>query len=259
MPMCKSCRVERLRSMPIQLFLLALGALWIVPTAAFTAPSFRCSLVPVATGRHHSVTFLVGRAQPDTLLAGPGTVRHEEAPGHWGRPQGGPIFGQVVRVDRLGGNEAASLESAFRRLGVREVIVVPWDYDPACQPVAWGRSARWVESTEPGFFRLSVRPESLWVAGRPVLDAFAADLEPYPHALFFRRGYRGTDALRREPSLSPDEYFGLYGALPDQAEAARDPAGAVAALEAWARAHPELAAKYPAPQVLQYTQMYLNR
>lgn len=238
---------------------LVLGLVALPPAPARADSTIRCSLVPVAVARDAGVTFLVGSAMPDTLLSGPGTVRHEPNPGHWGPPSERPIFGQVVRVEGLGGSDSASLESAFRRLGVREVIVVPWDYDAGCQPVAWSRSARWVETASPGFYRLRVRPESHWIAGKPVLDAFAADLEPYPHGLFFQRGYRGTDALRRGPSLTPEEYFALYAVLPDRAQVARDPSSVIAALEAWERAHPAAAAKYPAPQILQYARRLLER
>jgi hypothetical protein len=219
-----------------------------------------CSVVPIAAYRDTATTFFVGVGDSDTVLAGQGSTKVGSGPGHWGRGTTRPIFGQVVRIGRqLGGAASDALERAFSRRGTREVIVVPWDYAPDCEPVPWGRSARWVESTQPGFFRVRLRPESQWVDGRPVLDAYRADLEPYPHGLFFQRGYRGTSALKTGPSLTPEEYFGLYAALPDQAQTARESDSAATALAVWEREHPELAKKYPAPQVLDFARRFLER
>jgi hypothetical protein len=219
-----------------------------------------CSVVPIASYRDTRTTFFVGVGAPDTILAGHGSTRVGVGSGHWGRGASRPIFGQVVRVgDQLGGAAAPALERAFGRIGRREVVIVPWDYAPDCEPVPWSRSARWVESTQPGFFRVRPRPESRWLGGRPVLDAYWADLQPYPHGLFFQHGYRGTDALRTGPSLTPEEYFGLYAVLPEPGEGARAADSALAALAVWERAHPELAAKYPAPQILDFARRFLER
>lgn len=219
-----------------------------------------CSPVPIAVLRDTATTFFVGIGTPDTMLAGPGPVKFSTEPGHWGRGTARLIFGQVVRVTHhLGGAASAAVERAFRRLDTRDVVIVPWDYAPDCQPVPWRRSARWVEGTQPGFFRVRLRPESQWINGRPVLDAYRADLEPYPHGVFFQRGYRGTGALKTGPSLTPEEYFELYAALPDQGQAAREPDRSAASLDAWERAHPELAAKYPAPQILGFARRILER
>jgi len=266
--------VPRLHGMPVLLpsrtFGLACSAMLLGAHAGRPpgprAPVSFCSLVPVAVGRDSATTFFVGTALPDTVRAGHGGFGRRlraalglGGPGHWGTPTRGAIYGQVIRVERLGGAGAAALDSAFGRSAARELIVVPWDYGASCDPVPWGRSARWVEAVTPGFYRTRLRPRSQWVDGRPVADAFAADLEPYPHGLFFREGYRGTDALRTGPSLTPAEYFALYAALPDEGQARRDPRGAAAALDAWVREHPELAETYPAPEVLRFARYRLDR
>lgn len=93
----------------------------------------------------------------------------------------------------------------------------------------------------------------------PVFDALTADLEPYPHGLFFQRGYRGTDAIRRGPALTPAEYFELYAALPDWIAVKRDPEAAAAALRAWESAHADIAGKYPAPEILRHVRMFMTR
>jgi hypothetical protein len=240
---------------------IAAASLVAVATLGRAAPRpALCSLVPVAAYRDTATTFFVGVGAPDTVLAGRGSTRVGGGPGHWGRGTERPIFGQVVRVGHhLGGAASSALERAFSKTGTREVVIVPWDYAPDCEPVPWGRSARWVDSTQSGFFRVRPRPESQWVDGRPVLDAYWADLQPYPHGLFFQHGYRGTSALKTGPSLTPEEYFGLYAALPDQVQAARESDSALTALAAWERAHPELAGKYPAPQILGFARRLVER
>ena len=108
-------------------------------------------------------------------------------------------------------------------------------------------------------FTLRLRPEEDWSAGMPTFDAFMADLEPYPHALFFRRGYRGTDALQTQPSLTPEEFFELYHGLPDRDLIRSDPAAAETQLEQWIEEHPHLAQKYPAPRILEWARASVSR
>jgi hypothetical protein len=219
-----------------------------------------CSPVPFAVFRDTTRTFLVGVGTSDTVLTGPGAVKFGTGAGHWGRGAERPFFGQVVRVDRhVGGAAALVVERAFSKAGRREVVIVPWDYASDCQPVPWSRTARWADTTQPGFFRVRPRPESQWIDGRPVFDAYLADLEPYPHGLFFQHGYRGTSALKTSPSLTPEEYFELYAALPDYVQAEREPDRALTALTIWERAHPELARKYPAPEILDGSRRMLER
>lgn len=222
-----------------------------------------CSLVPFAAGRDSSTTFFVGTPRPDTVLAGPGVVRFELRPGHWGKGKARIIYGQVVHVGRLGGAGAAAIERAFARRGSREVVVVPWDYDPGCETVPWGRSARWVTAPTPGFYTVRLRTQPAWAGDRPTFDAFAADFEPYPHGPYFARGYAraedGTDPIRAGALLTPVEYFDLYAALPDQVQRTHTPAAALASVRAWERAHPDLVSRFPANQILRYARRGLER
>jgi hypothetical protein len=89
-----------------------------------------------------------------------------------------------------------------------------------------------------------------WIGGRPTYDAFRADIEPYPHGKYFERGYRNTDSAQAPGALSASEYFDLYVALPDFAEARRDPEGALARLVEWEARHPDQARRFPATRVL---------
>lgn len=82
----------------------------------------------------------IGTALGDTLLAGPGAMRPIVAMGHTGFGQPREIFGQQVHVDRIG----TRARHAFPA-GTTEVVLVPWEFDAECSPVAWGRSARWLD------------------------------------------------------------------------------------------------------------------
>ena len=72
----------------------------------------------------------IGTALGDTLLAGPGAMRPVFAIGHTGRGQPREIFGQRVRVDRMG----SRARSAFPA-GTTHVVLVPWDFDAGCRTV----------------------------------------------------------------------------------------------------------------------------
>jgi hypothetical protein len=176
------------------------------------------------------------------MLAGAGPVAV-------GAPAGmlAAVHGQLVRVDTIGGAGDGRVRRLLDWRGTRDVVVVPWGYDDACRPVPWDSSARWVEPGLTGFYTVSLRPESQWVDRRPTFDAYAADLDPYPHGAYYRRGLQGTAQLRRRASLDAREMFALYDALPPHGR--RDDA-ALARLRAWAAANPALAAKYPADAIL---------
>jgi hypothetical protein len=218
-----------------------------------------CSVAPVIVFRNNGGTYLLGSALPDTVAAGPGRVRPSREGGHWGA--GGPraIYGQVVRVDRFGGKDSATIAQAFARQGSREVVIVPWDYGPDCAEVVWSRSARWVTTDAPGFYRLVPRPQSEWVNGRPVLDAFMADLGPYPHALFYENSFRGAGAARGPQALTAAELFAFYVALPSGDDARLRPDRARLMLDTWERANEDLAAKYPASVSLSLARSELRR
>lgn len=153
-------------------------------------------------------------------------------------------------MQRFFGDEADAITKAFDRSGSRRAILVPWDYDPSCRVAIWGQSARWVTTRQPGVFSATPRPTSEWIDGVPTFDLFFADLEPYPHGLFFQRGYRGTDRLRTEPSLGAVEYFDLYRGMPSREMIQKDPVGALRQWERWKAANPQGSRKYPAYEVL---------
>ena len=67
-----------------------------------------------------------------------------------------PFLFTGIRVERMGGPATGRIPA-----GVHDVVVVPWDYDPACRPLPWGKSARWVELSEPVLFIAVLRAEEL--------------------------------------------------------------------------------------------------
>lgn len=250
-----------------QLILLRSGvALSLIPLiAGFAGSDDRsvasvgfCSLVPVATLRDSSVAFFVATAKPDTVAAGAGLVRPSPFGGRWGRANKRAIYGQVVTVHQLGGAAAAVAESSFVRRGEREAVAVPWSYDAACHPVPWARSARWVTDGRPGFYRARLRPSTEWSGGRPTYDVYHADIEPYPHGIFFQRGYRGTDSAQAATALTATEYFGLYAALPDAATKRCDPQRALRQLADWEAAHPDGADRFPATRIIWQARRFIT-
>lgn len=237
------------------------GALLLVLSAMiafFAGPGDRraraaglCSVVPFASLRDTTVAFFVATAKPDTVAAGQGRVRPSSFGGHWGPASDRAIYGQAVTVHQLRGFAAGAAESAFARSGAREAVLIPWDYDAGCQAVPWARSARWVSDGRTGFYRARPRATAEWIDDRPTYDVFRADIEPYPHGLFFQRGYRGSDSAQAADALTAAEYFNLYEALPDRGEATRDPTGALRRLADWEASHPGEAGRFPATRVLQ--------
>lgn len=235
-------------------FLVVLGSATLMMSGLGAVPSRGasplCSLAPFPDARSPEVTYLLGRAQPDTVFAGKGDVQPSARRGHSGPGTPRAVYGQRVQADRFGGADGVRLARAFRRNGSRVVLIVPWGYDAACKTTYWNGSARWIRLRDPGMFVLMLRPEAQWAKGIPTFDAFMADLEPYPHGRFYQREERGTEALKTMPSLSAAEYFELYRALPQRETIRTNPAAARQALDQWEQSNPRLARKSPATKIL---------
>lgn len=219
-------------------------AIAILLASLLSAPqAYACSKFSLPIPPGDSDAYFTGTATPDTLLAGPGVVAYGLGGGHYGRADGRPIHGQVIRVDRIGGPAAARLPG-----DVREVVVVPWDYDAACEPLAWGRSARWVPAGNQGLYVASLRAAEHWADGRPTFDLHNPGHLPYTGTRRIPEMSRGIPIAFL---LSPDQVFDLYEAAPAAAEIAREKSRALEPLRAWVKAHPEIAARPPAEWLLQ--------
>jgi hypothetical protein len=216
------------------------------------AGSSRCSIIRVPGIRGVTETILLATARADTVLAGPGGVEPSPHGGHSGAGGPGPIHGQVFDVARFAGVDSARLARTFRMGGAARAVIVPWDYDPACQPARWTAGAAWVPPAEPGAFTLQLRPESEWVDGMPVFDAFRAVLEPYP----FGEYERSRSIPRQNPSrartagaMTAAQYFELLSELRPRDDLRDQPDSVWSALLRWQGRHPELVELYPANEI----------
>jgi hypothetical protein len=181
----------------------------------------------------------IGIASGDTVFAGPGDVKYDVAPGHFGPPVDRRIYGQRVAVERVGGPAADQLR------GFSHVVLVPWDYAADCTPTPWARSARWVDADTRGFFIARLRDKAHWSEGVPTFDVFTPEMYPYPQRV--GRMLRGQ-AMASIMDL--DQVFALADLLPGETELRDSAEIAAAPLFAWARSNPGLAQRYPASEVI---------
>lgn len=225
---------------------LLLGAVAVVrsPTVP-SAPVSRpwCSKVLLFSSRYDRVTYFAATAMPDTLLAGEGVTKPLTVGGHSGNGRPRAVYGQLVGIDSIGG---AHLDAVRAALADSQIVVVPWDYDASCETTYWSASARWVAPGLVGFYTALLRDRQYWAGDRPTFDVFSPDQNPYPHTSGFASNARWIPA-GMEAWLDARGMFSLYQALPlwnDSSETALAP------LAAWKAAHPDLAAKYPANDML---------
>jgi hypothetical protein len=198
--------------------------------AASATAAHACSLAPFPISRDG--VHLIGTATADTLPAGAAGMEYELGP----EAEDGPIYGQVVRVERLGGADAASLPPGTDRL-----VLVPWGYGPDCRTTRWSASAHWVQPGERGLFWAGLRPREQWVDGLPTLDVGQPYQLPYP-----QRAYEDDpDSL-----MTVEQAFELIDLLPLWDEFEADPEEARQPLLRWARANPDLARRFPASVVV---------
>lgn len=208
-----------------------LGLVAACAAAAASAPAAHaCSKAPFPISRDG--VHLIGTATADTLPAGAAGRNYGLEPG----TQDGPIFGQVVRVERIGGAGAAALP-----LGTKRVVLVPWGYGADCRTTRWAESAHWVEPGERGLFWAGLRPREQWVDGLPTLDVGQPYQLPYPQ----RADEGDPDSL-----MTVEQGFELIDLLPLWDEFEADPEAARQPLLRWARANPDLARLFPASLVV---------
>lgn len=213
---------------------------------SFASVELRCSILFKPSARGRATTVVLASTTTDTLLAGAGVVSPSMHGGHSGTGEPGPIYGQVIEVIRFGGADSTRLAAAFRQLGDARAVVVPWDYDPSCSPARWTRGFAWLEPEVRGTFTLRLRPDSMWVDGLPVFDAFGAVLEPYPFA-FRGKGIRHSrGSFPDSPWLTAEDFFRFLLAIPPAQDWTEKPDRSWSVTRAWQLAHPDLADRYPA-------------
>ena len=137
-----------------------------VTLLSISAPlAHACSLVRPWEYRRAGRIEFEATPMHDTVLAGAGDMQYVQAPGHFGPGTARAIYGQRVRVHRLTARARAALPE-----GVREVLLVPWDYGADCRPVPWSRSAGWLPDTLTGVFAATLRAREHWAGDLPTLD-----------------------------------------------------------------------------------------
>ena len=217
------------------------GALLLAPRAV-DACSLGAGWEGAYTGQG-SVVF-IGAATSDTMRAGQGRNWHLG----WLPFGGRSIHGQVMRVERLASSTDPALAAAVRRSGGR-VVVVPWTNTPACTRVRWEQSARWLDVGTRGLFVARLRDPKHWAGGVPTVDLNPSGGRYRGIPYTGEPGRAGTLGIRAE-WLAPDDLLDLVVVRPTYREYERDPDAAFAPLRRWAAAHPALAAREPAKEML---------
>lgn len=216
-----------------------------------------CTMSKLSAARDSVTTYLLGRATPDTVLAGADPILSS-----FGQLSNRAVYGQVVSVDSLSGPDAAAARGALTNRRSTEVVVVPWGYNSGCGPDFWRGSARWTTPDSSGLFSVRVRPESLWIAGRPTFDALYASLYSYAYGPYTVGPHTRLAAtvgatLLGEESLTPAEVFTLYTMLPTFAQAGDS--AATRRLRDWVRANPRVQRRFPGTYILSAWSLDLRR
>jgi len=210
------------------------GLMWIVATVV----AVPCTITVMPTYVPDHLTYFVATATGDTVgLGRQGIPQIAVDMGHYNQIAG-PVTGQYFLVDRIGGK---GRELKGER--VLDAVIVPWNFDGACQTVHWNWSGRWVDPGTRGFFLASLRRKDRWVRDTPTFDVLYASAFP----MVSGGGLRGHE-LREyyEDTLKPSEYFELVQRLSSEPD--RD--AAFQELKRWAAENPTLAEKYPASRML---------
>jgi hypothetical protein len=227
--------------------LLSLG----LGSAAVTGEEARCTIAPGGAFPSTESTYLLGTATPDTLLSGQGPVTPTGLRGQQGSGRAPSVYGQVIRLERFGGADSATVARALDGADDPRIVVVPWAYDASCAVTTWNGSTRWVPLEERGLFRTPrLRDEEGWAEGLPTFDIYFARFEPYPLASYHREVPRDPRGPRRGPLLTVDEHVHLLQTFPRREVVQHDPEEGAVALTRWEAEHPDLATKYPAADAL---------
>jgi hypothetical protein len=196
---------------------LAAACAFVAPAAA--QPGAECGPVPLPHWQES--VHLLATATADTLPAGPGAMH-----------------GQVARMERAGGPDAARLPD-----GAGRVVLVPWGCGDDFVARPWTESARWVQPGLRGVFWGVLRPRDQWVDGLPTLDLAEPLEQPY-------RIDPEEWAGEPDPPIDADQAFALLQVLPSRAAFLADPEAAIQPLLAWVRREPALAAREQAADAL---------
>jgi hypothetical protein len=160
----------------------------------------------------------------------------------WQPPGSRPtIRGQVVVVERVLSGDSAAVRQTLGP--TMRAVLVPWDHDTGCEPIPWTSRPTWIKPGTVGFVPARLRPRDKWAGAVATFDVQDAWREPYTAER--AKPVPGV-VVEKRATMTPDEYGSFYQSLPTIDAWKRDQPRAFDAMFAWARAHPDLAAKEPA-------------
>lgn len=151
---------------------------------------------------------------------------------------------QVMKIERVTGYQADSIDAGLRARGDSAVFVRYW-YGPSCAPIAAGDGGFDGPGTY-GLYRGVPRPRSAWIGGRPTFDVFLYLRMPYPSRLMESGYARGTHASN---VMTANELFDLYAATWAESGVPRDSLLRKRACD-WVRRHRSLVTRVPAAEIL---------
>jgi hypothetical protein len=209
-----------------------------------------CSPPFAPTVRQVNWAAFLGTAMPDTVAVTAGSILGR---GHARTGAGRAadvVHGQLVHVDRIGDWPAAARE-ALRRAG-GNIVLVLWGAGADCSARRRSGTARFITPGQSGFYLPGeLRERSQWAGGRPTFDIIMVPWVPYTGEPVSRAdSASGTPAV-----LTPAQLLELHARLPlydpGAPRSRRNPTYVdFAPMERWARAHPDLATRWPANQML---------
>lgn len=231
---------------------VAAAAVALVAAAHAPAVAARCSLIPFPAPRPDGWVYALATPTSDTLRATPGAMLLEGvgapgAEGHAGGRDESPDFaGQILTLERV------DLRDPGRLAGHDRMLVVPWDYDPACRPLPWTGAALAWPVGRTGVYQLALRPDSLWVDGTPTADVLNVRAQGYERGALTPRLVGGPGALDAEQLLD------LFTHVPWRSEVDALGLDALAPLDAWS-ARTGLADQVPADFIVRSTRYAADR
>ena len=210
-----------------------------------------CSMIVRPWVRAEPLTYVIMEATDDTI---PATVYRPWVNFRLGYPADTrpplPVTGAIVYGQRMKILRAVGLDSTLGEPST--AALVEWSHNSMCQPVPPAREQRALSVFAGTVALLVARPHADTAAppGVVVVDLYEGSRFYSPE--FERHGRpRGWRGLWPGPKvLTIEEYESLLKSLPTHAEWENAPARALAKVQAWANAYPELARAEPARTIL---------
>jgi hypothetical protein len=181
----------------------------------------------------------IGVASADTVEAGVGAMQLHDERGRPIRSSRRRVFGQIVRVDRMGTGGLTALKAQLSQ-GSRDVVLVPWSDNGRCSTTFHRGSARWLAPGTRALFWVVPRDPKHWVGGRPTFD-----MDPMGYGAYVGPT---TESAAADSMLTPDELLTFSDALPsrDTGTPTDTTHRELEPLRRWMREHPDLAGRDPA-------------